>query len=938
MLLSFLSVYAYDFEVDGIQYDITSFTELTATAVGVSDVIEGDLTIPSTVDYMGKTLSIIRIDDNFLNGNNRITDINVCDGIASIGSNAFAACNMLKSASIPASLTTIGDHAFSHTALKEFNGCCIKRIGIGAFSECDKLERVDLPMLAIVSDSAFSACTSLSSCSAPAITEIGANAFQNCESLVSFLMPMTTEVIKEGAFMNCSGLIAFEIPNSVTTVEKDVLNGCASLEKLTIGSGVSRLPYIIFGCEKLRQVHIADSNIPLAFGVSSRTRDYYDYVYADGPSHHGTCRYYYKSPSYFKNHPIEDVYIGRNVTTYAELDYSRYESGAYLTKEYYFLPISPFYSTSIKNVEIGGQATSLPDIGAPKYEISNSSTLEGPFESCKSLSTCNIVSKVAQIPRRSFYDCSALESIALPNSVANIGISAFYNCVSLKTISLGCYLTSIGDNAFGGDDALVSISIRAPKPPTYKTGFPSSQYVSTKVSIPTGSAEEYKNAEPWKNFWNLEENTELISLFEVDGIKYLVTANNNVQIIEGSLPSNINLSLSSIVTHSGIEYNVTSIGDNAFKGCMEIESLKIEDGIESIANNAFEGCKNLREISLPGSLNTIGDGAFKNCSKLEVCNFTNPIVNIPAECFYGCSSLLDFSFEGVRSIGDSSFFNCKGLTKVVISPSVEIFGLKVFQACSNLKELIIEDSNSSIDFPCGLYDGETGVQKKEVNGKTIQFKIQYYDGYFDGLPIEKLYIGRNLLDKSRYTISGDGGVDYYLITSYDAPFSSLSKLKELEIAKGVSILGPKEEYIYEIDSYSTPGSFKNCSRIEQVTVKNEEPPTGAEFSAYTYTTAKLIVPDNTIPDYQVADGWNEFISIMDQSSAGIEVIEIDSESAFRIDSNGIVFIGDAIVPISIYSVDGRMIYKSILRSGETVSLNSGIYIIQLNNESYKIKI
>ena len=121
-----------------------------------------------------------------------------------------------------------------------------------------------------------------------------------------------------------------------------------------------------------------------------------------------------------------------------------------------------------------------------------------------------------------------------------------------------------------------------------------------------------------------------------------------------------------------------------------------------------------------------------------------------------------------------------------------------------------------------------------------------------------MYLGRNLSRDSRYTISGDGGVDYYLITSYDAPFENLSNLKELIIGENVGILGPEQEYIPEVDLYVTPGSFKNCSSIQFVDVKNPTPPTGVEFTDNVYSKAQAIIPKGTINAYKEADGWMKF--------------------------------------------------------------------------------
>ena len=60
----------------------------------------------------------------------------------------------------------------------------------------------------------------------------------------------------------------------------------------------------------------------------------------------------------------------------------------------------------------------------------------------------------------------------------------------------------------------------------------------------------------------------------------------------------------------------------------------------------------------------------------------------------------------------------------------------------------------------------------------------------------------------------------------------------------------------------TSGSFKNCSTIQTVEVKNSTPPTGAEFANDVYSTANLKVPTNSMEQYKEAIGWKDFANVM----------------------------------------------------------------------------
>ena len=115
MCLCATQAHAYDFEVDGIYYNITSSTENTVEVTYKStweiDYV-GEVLIPPTVDYDGVTYAVTAIGSGAFSYCSGLTSVTIPEGVTSIGAKAFYACSGLTSVTIPNSVTSIGKEAF----------------------------------------------------------------------------------------------------------------------------------------------------------------------------------------------------------------------------------------------------------------------------------------------------------------------------------------------------------------------------------------------------------------------------------------------------------------------------------------------------------------------------------------------------------------------------------------------------------------------------------------------------------------------------------------------------------------------------------------------------------------------------------------------------------------------------------------------------------
>ncbi|MCQ2480095.1 MAG: leucine-rich repeat domain-containing protein [Clostridia bacterium] len=108
---------------------------------------------------------------------------------------------------------------------------------------------------------------------------------------------------------------------------------------------------------------------------------------------------------------------------------------------------------------------------------------------------------------------------------------------------------------------------------------------------------------------------------------------------------------------------VTSVPDNAFSGCSNLERVVMYNSVTFLGKNAFKGCSSLSQIKLSRSINAIGESTFEGCSSLKDIKLPESAVSVGKNAFKDCTSL-EFAIitMNVKTIEDGAFANCTALT------------------------------------------------------------------------------------------------------------------------------------------------------------------------------------------------------------------------------------------------------------------------------------
>lgn len=194
--LSTIRIYAYDFEYNGLFYNVIDdekqHVEVTYGDGVLNSYQNISLIIPYEISRDNNVFKVVQIGDKAFMGCERLETVVISHGVLRIGNSSFASCKNLKNVDLPNSISSID---------------------VFAFAICEGLRSIVLPVsLKRIPEAIFAGCINLQTISIPdGVIEIGQKAFFQCENLESFVIPQSVVNLDGCAiFYGCKNLKSLE--------------------------------------------------------------------------------------------------------------------------------------------------------------------------------------------------------------------------------------------------------------------------------------------------------------------------------------------------------------------------------------------------------------------------------------------------------------------------------------------------------------------------------------------------------------------------------------------------------------------------------------------------------------------------------------------------------------------------------------------------------
>lgn len=603
-----------EIKIDGIWYRLDIDKQEAMVIKSQGDEYSNEIIIPSSFFFEGIIYRVTIIGEYAFEGCYHLYSIAIPDSVMSIQSHAFMYCSRLARVHVNSietwcSIEFMGPYSnpFVNSSDEPY-----ARNTTNLYIQGKIVSELIIPdTVKTIRNSAFVFCKGLTSVTIlDGVKGIECDAFLMCANLKSITISDTVTHIGESAFEGCFNLKSVKLSNNITRISKNIFRDCPNLVSIIGGEGVKHIDdYAFCNCKNLSTFNIPNS-VETIGNYAFEDCYHLNIILPQNLISIGTYA--------FEKCSLESIKIPKSVTSidkcalqgcYSENDSIIVEDGnpIYDSRE----NCNAIIETKTNTLVIGGNSTIIPN----SVKTIGENAFMNCFRNCNMWYSMTIPDGVECIEKHAFSGCYKLDSITIPDSVVTIGESAFYNCVNLGSV----YINSL--------ESWCNIDFGVSANPLSHKRFDSYNMGTAHLIVNGKLVHELNIPNTVKSIKNFAfERCSLTSVF--------------------------------------IPENVTTIGIEAFAGCLPLKSIVISNGVTNIEQNAFCACS-LTSIFIPKSIKTIGERAFQLCNEATYITILGSPI-ILKDAFAKCDKIRDVYCYSEKVVQADGAFGCIDLSLVTL--------------------------------------------------------------------------------------------------------------------------------------------------------------------------------------------------------------------------------------------------------------------------------
>ena len=444
-----------------------------------------------------------------------------------------------------------------------------------------------------------------------------------------------------------------------------------------------------------------------------------------------------------------------------------------------------------------------------------------------------IPASIKRVPNYAFYKCTKLSEVVLNEGLEEIGMYAFDSC-KLKKLIIPSTCVTIDQFAFEYNSDLYHIYL----PSSVQTV---NQFAFYSINSSAYICIEHSSVPSWGSYWRSGTTvyTSCTKLVEGEDFNYAIRNFSGNYAVTVLRLSETTSQLQNFTFPDEIE-NISDIrvAQSLFQNNVNIRSVDLSS-VTRIGDYAFSGCSNLNSVTFSNSLTVFGSHAFDSCSSLTRLEIPDGVTEIQSFAFNACSNITYvFIPASVITINSYAFYDCLKATIYTTAHSASSGWDNNWKGSQPIYYDYVSINNTDdFNYVVQSYMGESYVTITSLTNSGLAKKNIVIPDQIES--ISDIRLANNLFKGFSDLVSVDVGAGVKKIPT--GCFSNCSSLETVVLHEGVTSIGQN--------------AFYSCSSLTDVNMPSSLTTIGRTAFDYCTSLREIVIPLNvsTIEAYAFDD-------------------------------------------------------------------------------------